>query len=150
MILRIDNSAGNSGPASDELQKALQSLTVTQDAVTDVLTLLLASRLYLPQYEAAALTPEDMARGRISLAVYQREERTYAPAFSSIEALARFAMPGTPYAAIDSRALFQSWAGDWLIINPRSPYNMIFSPDEVGQLSAGNLPTPLEIPTSDR
>jgi hypothetical protein len=150
VILRIDNFARSRGPASDELGTALQSLSVADAAIIDVLTVLLASKLFLPQHAAASLTPEDRARNRISLAVYQREGRTYAPAFSSIEALASFAPPGTPYAAIDSRTLFQIWSGDWLVINPASRCSLIFSPDEVHQLGAGHLPTALEIRAGDR
>ena len=150
MVLQVNNSARSPVSPSDQLERALQSLSVTRVSVADVIALLLDSTLYLPQHAAAALTPEDEARGRISLGVYQLEGFNFVPAFSSIEALASFVKPGTPYAALASKALFQMWAEDWLAINPVSRYALIFAPSEVSALAAGELPNSVEIRIADR
>jgi hypothetical protein len=144
MVLQVDGRAPE--PALDDpLAIALQGLSRAGAVISGAMASLLDSLLYLPQYPEAELSQQDVRAGRLSLGVYQLEGRNFAPAFSSIEALGRFVKPGTAYAALPAKTLFDMWTDDWLMVNPASRYRLILSADEVHGLARGQLPAAIEI-----
>jgi hypothetical protein len=144
MVLQVDSRA--EAPAlDDQLAIAVQRLSSGGTSIAEAMASLLDSLLYLPQYPDAQLSQQDVSRGRLSLAVYQVDGKNFAPAFSSVDALTRFAKPGTAYAAISGKALLGTWSDDWLIVNPGSRYRLILNPQEIHALSRGELPQWIEL-----
>lgn len=150
MILQVDNFTPDVKLETDMLDQSLRSLAANEILPSAVAKLLLDVVIYLPQYPEAALSQGDVARGRLSLPVHKLAGRNIVMAFSSRESLARFVKPGTEYAALPGRVLFDMWSPkDWLMLNAGSRYRLVLSPGEVSEVARGEIPQGFEIQLLD-